>query len=87
MSAGIEESGPLFVRYQSDIWVEVAPDGEVLTVVVDSSTMEDPVDIVRADASPVDHTERAAAINAAQTGLWPSWDFGETPTSPGSVDV
>lgn len=71
----------IYVRYQADIWAEVAADGEVIAIVVDSDTMAEPVDAVYADRAPVTGDERAAAIEAAQSALWPSWDYGPSPVA------
>lgn len=71
----------VFVRYGADIWVEVAADGEIVDVVVDSTGLTQPVEAVRTDLSPVAAEDRAAAIDAAQTGEWPSWDVGPSPVA------
>lgn len=69
----------VFVRYHVDVWAEVAADGEVVSAVVDSDMLAEPLDVVRADGSPVPSEGRATAIEAAESGLWPSWDFGASP--------
>lgn len=70
---------PVFVRYQADIWAEVAADGEVVAVIVDSATMAQPVEVVLSDRTAVTDAGRTAAVEAAQSGLWPSWDYGPSP--------
>lgn len=77
MSARRDDS--VFVRYRADIWVEVVADGDVVDAVVDSAGLAQPVESIRADLSPVTAEDRAAAVDAAQTGEWPSWDVGPGP--------
>lgn len=76
-------SGPIYVRYQADIWAEVAADGEVVAVVVDTDSTAEPVEVVGADGVRVEGRERAEAIEAAQSYEWPSWDYGPSPVTPG----
>jgi hypothetical protein len=71
----------VFVRYRADIWVEVATDGDVVAVVVDSAGLAQPVEAIRGDLSPVRAEDRASAVDAAQTGMWPSWDVGPSPAA------
>lgn len=80
MSAGRDDDS-VFVRYQADIWVEAAADGEIVDVVVASAGLAQPVEAIRADLSPVSAEDRAAAVDAAQTGEWPSWDVGPVPVA------
>ena len=63
------EDDPVFVRYRADIWVEVGPDGEIVAAVVESATMETPIEVLRLDGSPIGGAERADAIDAAGRGL------------------
>ncbi len=67
-----------FVRYLADIWVEVAPDGELVNVVVDVESMAEPTEAINADGAPP-HDDFAIAIRAAQSGTWPSWNYGARP--------
>lgn len=75
-------SGPIYVRYQADIWAEVAADGEVVAVVVDTDSTAEPVDVVDSDGLRVEGRERAEVIEAAQSYEWPSWDYGPSPVTP-----
>ncbi len=79
MSARRDDS--VFVRYRADIWVEVAADGEVVDVVVDSAGLAQPVEAIRTGLSPLTAEDRAAAVDSAQTGEWPSWDVGPSPVA------
>lgn len=72
---------PVYVRYQADIWAEITDDGAVVAVVVDTDSMAAPVEVVRADRVPVAGRDRAAAVEAAQTEEWPSWDYGPSPVA------
>ena len=76
---GEEYDVRLYLRYQADIWVEVDTDEEdVVTVVVDDSTMAAPVDVVGGDAAVAgEHRTRAQEI--AESRDWPSWDYGPRP--------
>ena len=75
------DDDPVFVRYRADIWVEVASGGDIVGAVVDSTTMEEPLDVVGPDGSAVVGGRRAVAVEAAQTGEWPTWDFGSRPVA------
>lgn len=69
----------IYVRYQADIWAEIGTDGGVVAVVVDTDSMAEPVEVIRADRVPVVGRDRAEAVEAAQTDEWPSWDYGPSP--------
>jgi hypothetical protein len=75
-------SDPIYVRYQADIWAEIAADGEVVAVVVDTDSTAEPVEVVGSDGVRVEGPERAEAIEAAQSYEWPSWDYGPSPVTP-----
>lgn len=70
---------PIYVRYQADIWAEVAAEGEVVAVLVDTDSMAAPVEVVRADRVPIVGHYRAEVVEVAQSNEWPSWDYGPSP--------
>lgn len=72
---------PIYVRYQADIWAEVAADGEVIAVVVDTDSMAEPVEVMRADRVPIVGRDRAEVLEVAQSNEWPSWDYGPSPVA------
>jgi hypothetical protein len=79
-------TGPRFVRYRADIWAEVSSGGEIETVVVDTDSMAQPLDVVAAGGDLLEGQERADAIAAAQSQEWPSWDYGASPVTRKGAD-
>lgn len=70
----------LYLRYQADIWVEVDMDAEdVLSVVVDDSTLASPVAVVDTSDATVAEERRTRAQAIADACDWPSWDYGTGP--------
>ena len=68
--------GPLFVRFQVDIWVEVIPDEPAgVNVIVDERSMERPVGVVDGQGAIVDGRLRDEAMAIATTAEWDSWDY------------
>lgn len=68
MSTRANDAQATFIRYQADISVQVAADEEIVSVVVDSGTMERLVQIVGPDGAAVHGFRRDATIAAAKTG-------------------
>ena len=80
MGAGLV-TAPVFVHYRADIWAEVSDDGEVVTVVVDADSMAYPLAVLGTDGEPIGGQASAAAIEAAQSQEWPSWDYRPSPVT------
>ena len=79
-------TGGRFVRYRADIWAEVSSDGEIATIVVDTDSMAQPLEVVGPGGDALEGQERADAIEAAQSQEWPSWDYGPSPVTPARGD-
>lgn len=70
----------LQLRYRADIWVEVDIDaGDVVQVVVDSSTMNRPRSGLISSGDVAPRAARMEAERIAEGSEWPSWDYGPRP--------
>lgn len=67
----------VFVRYMYPIYAEVDLDeGEVVRVVVDDEASSQAIEVLDDALDPVAPAVRDAALQTAESTLWPSWDYG-----------
>ena len=67
----------VFVRYMYPIYAEVDLDeGEVVRVVVDDEASSQPIEVLDDALDPAGPNVRDAALQIAESALWPSWDYG-----------
>lgn len=66
-----------FVRYLYPIHAEVGlKTGDVVRVVVDDEAPGRPVEVLDETLAPADPSTREAALQVAESMIWPSWDHG-----------
>lgn len=78
-----EGGGPVFAFYMTAIRVEVDPDTEeVVEVIVDESTMEEPAMVTRSDGRTLTASDRGRVRAVLARSEWPSWDYGTVRHGP-----
>ena len=78
-----EGGGPVFALYLAAVRVEVDPDTEeVIEVIVDEATMEEPAMVARYDGSTVAGADRDRVRAVLARSEWPSWDYGTARHGP-----
>ncbi len=78
-----EEEGPVFAFYMTAVRVEVDPrTEEVIEVIVDEGTMEQPTMVSLADGSPVVGADRDRVSAILSRSEWPTWDYGTARHGP-----
>lgn len=67
----------VYVRYLYPIYAEIDLDeGDVARVVVDDEAPSQAADVLDESLRPVGPGVKAAALQIAESALWPSWDYG-----------
>lgn len=72
-----DEDASVFAFYMTTIRVEVDPrTEEVIEVIVDQRTMEQPTMVARLDGSAIVGEDRNRVNAVLSRSEWPTWDYG-----------
>lgn len=81
-----DDEEPVYAFYLATIRVEVdSRSQEVIEVIVDEGTMEQPTFIARSDGRPIIGADRDRIGSILSRAEWPTWDYGSAkhgPTAP-----
>lgn len=78
-----EGDGPVFAFYMTAVRVEVDPrTDEVIEVIVDERTMEQPTMVARLDGSAIVGADRDRVNAILSRSEWPTWDYGSARHGP-----
>lgn len=78
-----DEDAPVFAFYMTAVRVEVDPrTEEVIEVIVDEGTMEQPTMVARMDGSVISGADRDRVNAILSRSEWPTWDYGTARRGP-----